>query len=164
MNILLFLFKFTAIGLCTSSKTSKTVQLLNAVQTNISAYIKPGLDTDEPVVVNVTFNLMALTELNEVKGYISTIGCFEVTWIDDRIPWATEDYEGISWISVDARKVWIPKVIVTNPSDKLYTLHDIPTEVGYSSNGLAYWRPGGVTKTICYIRIHRIHLTCIHVI
>ena len=23
----------------------------------------------------------------------------------------------------------------------------------YSSNGFAYWRPGGVTKTICYIRI-----------
>ena len=127
MNILLYLFKFTAIGLCSCSKTSKTLELLNAVQTNISAYIKPGLDTDEPVVVNVTFDLVALTELNEVKGYISTIGYFEVTWIDDRISWATEDYEGVSWKSVDARKVWIPKVIVTNPSEKLYTLHDIPT-------------------------------------
>ena len=119
----------------------------------ISSGIIPGIDDEEPLTVNVSFSLVALTELNEVKGYISTVGFFTVTWYDDRMTWDSSDYDGLSEISIDHSKVWIPKLLITNPADRIYTFHEIASEVRYTSDGVAFWKPGSVMKTLCYIQI-----------
>ena len=138
---------------CYGSKTEKTNALLAALLTNTSDGVRPGLDYDEPVYVNISFILVALNELNEVKGYMSTIGFFYVDWMDERMAWDPGDYEGISHISISSNKVWVPKLVVTNSVDRIITLHEIASEVLYESDGMAYWKPGNVMKTSCYIEI-----------
>ena len=138
-------------GYC--SVTTKMQELLDEIKQNASSETRPGLDYDSSVTVNITFHLEALTELNEVKGYITTIGYFDVSWIDDRVTWNPDDYEDIIYVPVDSSKVWIPKLIVSNPADQMYAFHEIPQDVVFTSFGLALWLPGTVMKTICYIKI-----------
>lgn len=119
---------------------------------NYTSDVRPGLDKAEPIVINVSLNLVALTKLNEVEGYISTIQFFDITWIDERITWNPDLHDGISFMTFRSDKLWTPELIISNPADKIYTFNDLPTAVRYNSDGVALWRPGLVTKTLCDIQ------------
>ena len=139
------------LGVC--SVASSMRQLVDEIKANASSEIRPGLEYDSPLAVNITLHLQAITELNEVKGYITTIGYFDVLWYDDRIFWNPDDYDDINYVPVDSTKVWIPKLIVSNPADQIYAFREISQDVVFTSFGLAIWLPGTVMKTICYMQI-----------
>ena len=149
--IIVFFLTLNEFGVC--SVTSKMQQLLDEIKANATSEIRPGLDDDYPLEVNITLHLEAITELNEVKGFITTIGYFDVLWYDDRIFWNPEDYEDIIYVPVESSKVWIPKLIVSNPADQIYAFRDVSQDVVFTSYGLAIWLPGTVMKTICYMKI-----------
>ena len=134
------------------SKTSKTTELIQNLTTNYDPDIRPGLDSYVPVVVNITFNLVALTKLNEVEGYISTVQFFDITWTDQRITWEPLHNENISHVTLHSDRVWTPELVISNPADAIYVLDEHPTSVRYNNDGLAFWRPGLVTKTLCDIQ------------
>ena len=140
-------------GFCSCSKSSTAMGLLNRLLDNTTEDIRPGLDTDAPLSVNISYTLVALTELNEVKGYISTVGYLAVTWVDERMTWEPANYEGITSLTVDARKVWTPPLIISSLVDKIYTPGEPSVPVRYTSEGFAFWHPGCVMKTHCFIRI-----------
>ena len=151
MFSLLLLFIVMRSGYC--SKSSKTAELLHSLLANQTIGVRPGLDDNEPVKVNVSFSLVALTKLDEVKGYISTIGFYDVTWKNEKISWLQADYEGLEYISINSEKLWMPDLIVGNPAEEIYFLKDLFSKVSYNSEGTAHWKPGSVTKTYCYIQI-----------
>ena len=134
------------------SKTFKTTELLKNLTTDYDVNLRPGFDSAKPHIVNISLNLVALTKLNEVEGYISTVHFFDITWNDERISWQPELYENASYLSFRSVKVWKPELIISNPSDKIYTFDDDPTTVRYNNDVLAFWRPGLVTKTLCGIQ------------
>ena len=152
MDIIECLIFLVIWDLCLCSKTSKTTELLKNLTTDYSPDLRPGLDKDDPLIINITLNLVALTKLNEVEGYISTVQFFDITWTDERMSWEPELYENISYISFRSDKVWRPELVISNPADKIYAFDEIPTTVRYNSDGLALWRPGLVTKTLCDIQ------------
>ena len=134
------------------SKTSKTTELLKNLTTDYDVNLRPGLDIANPLIVNISLNLVALTKLNEVEGYISTVQFFDITWIDERSSWQPELFENVSYLSFRSVNVWTPELIISNPADQIYTFADEPTTVRYNNYGLAFWRPGLVTKTLCGIQ------------
>ena len=141
------------IGFCDCSKSSKTIELLNNFLNDSTLQLRPGIDTDTPVIVNITFHLFALTELNEIKGYISTIGSWNIRWKNEKISWNPDDYEGIDSIVVDSEHFWKPDLILGNPAEEVVDFKGYFSKVKYSSDGLATWQPGSVTKSYCYIQI-----------
>ena len=74
-----FLICLLLSGIYSCSKTSKTTELIQNLTTNYDSDVRPGLDSEGPLVVNISFNLVALTKLNEVEGYISTVQFFDIT-------------------------------------------------------------------------------------
>ena len=114
----LFLLIFL-IGFCDSSKSSKTIELLNSFLNDSTLQLRPGIDTNKPVIVNITFHLFALTELNEIKGYISTIGSWNIMWRNEKMSWNPDNYEGIDSIFVDSDHFWKPDLILGNPAEEI---------------------------------------------
>ena len=153
MNIITQLLALNVIGICMCSKRIKHAELMLNLLANYTPETRPGLDSNGPVVVNISYNVVALTEINGVKGYIATVAVFDVAWIDERMTWKPEDYEGISTICIISTNVWVPKLLTTNPTDRVYTLDEVPIAVRYFSTGVAYWRTGAVMKTICSFQI-----------
>ena len=152
MDIILCLSALTILHVSSCSKLSKTAELLDNLTTNYKVGIRPGLNDDSPLVINVTFNLVALTKLNEVEGYISTVEFYDITWKDERISWDTDSYEGISSMIFRSDEVWTPELLISNPADQMYKFDEISTVVRYNSDGLALWRPGMISKTLCDIQ------------
>ena len=135
------------------SAASNALELLNKLLANTTVDIRPGLEEDTPLVVNISFNIVALNKLNEVEGYIATTGYLEVSWWDYRMMWDPSLYDGIDFIAILPNKVWTPDIVVSNPADKIYSFNDITTRVTFFKDGSALWMPGSVMKTICFIRI-----------
>ena len=121
MKTLIYMIILDA-SLC--SKTSKTTELLKNLTTDYDVNLRPGLDSANQLIVNISLNLVALTKLNEVEGYISTVQFFDITWIDERIAWQPELYENVSYLSFRSVNVWTPELIIANPADQTYTFDD----------------------------------------
>ena len=151
-SFILFLL-INLVGFCNCSKSSKTIELLNSFLNDSTLQLRPGIDTDTPVIVNITFNLFALTELNEIKGYISTIGSWNIMWRNEKISWNPDDYEGIDLIVVDSEHFWKPDLILGNPAEDIVDFKGYFSKVKYNSDGLVTWQPGSVTKSYCSIQI-----------
>ena len=153
MHFFVLFLLICLIGFCDCSKSSKNIELLNSFLNDSTPQLRPGIDTDTPVIVNITFHLFALTELNEIKGYISTIGSWNIMWKNEKISWNPDDYEGIDSIVVDSEHFCKPDLILGNPAEEVVDFKGYFSKVKYSSDGLATWQPGSVTKSYCYIQI-----------
>ena len=143
----------TAVGFCFCSKSKKTRELLDNLVANVTRDIRPGLDNEAPLGVNVNFNLVTLAELNEVKGYFSVVGFLDVAWTDERMTWEPGDYEGIDSVSIGSQLVWKPQIIISNPAEEIQNSNEIFTAIRFTSDGRALWRPGTIAKATCFIRI-----------
>ena len=152
MDIIQFFISLVIWDLYSCSKMSKTAELLKNLTTDYNSDLRPGIGKYDPLIVNISLNLVALTKINEVEGYISTVQYFDITWTDERMSWKPELHEGISHLAFRSNKVWRPELIISNPADKMYPIDEFPTTVRFFSNGLALWRPGLVTKTLCDIQ------------
>ena len=148
MNSIGYLFLLVIWDVYSCSKMSQTEQLLKDLTTNYNPDLRPGINNYNPLIVNISLNLVALTKINEVKGYISTVQFFDITWMDKRMSWKPELYEDINHFTVRANTVWRPELIIANPADKMYAIDEFPSTVRFYSSGLALWRPGLVSKTL----------------
>ena len=135
------------------TRIQNRLSLVRDLMANISTDIRPGIDLDELLVVNTSLELMHLTELNEVKGYISIVGYFCILWIDNRITWDPANYGGIESITLNAEKVWVPHLVIANGVENVSPLTAMPSKVVFNNHGLAIWNPVSVMKTLCYMEI-----------
>ena len=72
--------------------------------------------------------------------------------MDQRITWDPIDNYNISHLTMHSDRIWKPELVISNPADTIYVFGENPTSVRYSNDGLAFWRPGLVTKTLCDIQ------------
>ena len=61
-----------------------------------------------------------------------------LTWIDERLKWNLADFNMISFISVDQRKVWNPEVHIMNRAHELTILDEYKYKVKVDSEGHVY--------------------------
>ena len=154
MDILSYLLFFALFGIHTSSRSQKRTTLLNDLLFNALTNLRPGLEYDRPWNVEIYFELVHMTEFNEVRGYISVLGYFGVVWFDERMTWDPYDYGGIEEMFMPSEKVFIPKLIIPNGFERVYALHEIAgTEVMYSFRGEAYWETGALITTRCTVHV-----------
>ena len=61
-----------------------------------------------------------------------------LTWIDERLKWNLADFNMISFISVDQRKIWNPEVHIMNRAHELTILDEYKYKVKVDSEGHVY--------------------------
>ena len=137
MNSIGYLFLLVIWDVYSCSKMSKTEQLLKDLTLNYNPDLRPGINNYNPLIVNISLNLVALTKINEVEGYVSTVQFFDITWVDKRMSRKPELYEDIYYVTVRANVVWRPELIIANPADKMYAIDEFPSTVRFYSTGLA---------------------------
>ena len=90
---------------CSAFANSKAEEL-HAFLTNAqNKDIPPCIGCGVPLQINITFHLVSLNDLDEVRGELNTIGYMTVSWVDDRIAWNPMDYAGIGTLMLPSDKV-----------------------------------------------------------
>ncbi|KAL4225532.1 hypothetical protein ACF0H5_016220 [Mactra antiquata] len=125
------------------------------VHSNYSKHIRPYITQSEVTVVNVTFDLISIRELDEIIGKLSVVGILRMVWLDPRLTWDNTMYGNASYTSIDMQEVWKPSLIIVPPADVISAVgfDQFHYPVFVSSNGTVAWAPGDVMTTSCTINI-----------
>lgn len=122
-------------------------------QNIFSSYVKelrPGWNQSEPLVVKVTLYLSSVAGFDELAGKLTTIGYFDLSWVDHRITWDPAMYGNRAQIILPEEKVWLPSIFLVNSHNSL-----VPLRTGellyltYLFNETSSWNPGGKFESIC---------------
>ncbi|XP_052065626.1 neuronal acetylcholine receptor subunit alpha-6-like [Mytilus californianus] len=135
------------------SRLSDVDRLYSKLFMDYNKKIRPGDDQSLATRVNVSFNLGAIQEFDEVNGKFAVIGFFRITWHDSRMTWNTLDYNNTHTLTFLQDDVWKPTLVITNPFCKIDQIGKDFMTVRYFSNGLAYWTPGEILISSCSVDI-----------
>lgn len=128
-------------------------QLYNDMLSNYSKYVRPIRKQGDPVNVYITLAAIAIQEFDEVLERFSVVGAIFLNWFDQNIFWDEDNYGGIDSLFIGYKKVWVPEVILTNPSEKLDSFGKEWQLIRYGPSGWASWTPGDLIKATCSIDV-----------
>ena len=92
-------------------------------------------------VVFVSFHLLAINELDEVRETLKTSGYLEVQWRDEFLTWNTADYGGMSYTFFPQDDVWKPDVALKNSVVEYKELGVSTLNINVGNTGDIIWLP-----------------------
>ena len=114
-------------------------------------FVRPIENQTQVVDVHFDFSLVAIQDFDEVHETISITGIFGLYWIDENFRWntANANYSSIPYVYMGYNEVWVPELILTNPSQKLDSFGKEWQIIRYNATGLAQWYPADLIKATC---------------
>ena len=103
--------------------------------------------------MNVSFDLVALQDFDEVEEKFSVVGLLYISWYDEMITWDPWAYGGIWTQQYPLADVWYPVFVLCNPYD---TINDVGAKwmtVRYYSSGYALFLPGASFQVTCSVDV-----------
>lgn len=146
-TILTVLFSYT------SANRTSVETLYKGLLSNYNPYIRPNDDQDEQTTVRATLHLIAINDVDELSGTMSTVVYVDVTWKDPRMVWDKAAYSNVWQILVPQNLVWKPDLVVTNPVKKVRKIGFDDIMIRYNDNGVALWYTGDYLETSCDIDV-----------
>ena len=116
--------------------------------------IRPLQDQSQTLVVDVTLFAIALQEFDEVLERFSLVSVLHIKWTDEKLTWDPSDYGGINSTFFGYEQVWVPELIITNPSEKIDSFGKKWQRIRYESDGRALWKPGAFIQATCGINAY----------
>ena len=116
--------------------------------------VRPIVNQSEYINVSIGLGMIALQEFDEVLEKFSFVGVFQLSWTDESLQWDASNYSGIDQVMMGYKDVWVPEVILTNPSEKLESFGDDWQMIRYNNYGTAFWYPADLIKATCAINAY----------
>uniref|UniRef100_UPI00398ED9E9 neuronal acetylcholine receptor subunit beta-4-like n=1 Tax=Pristiophorus japonicus TaxID=55135 RepID=UPI00398ED9E9 len=124
--------------------------LLNSDRYN--KLIRPSINNSELVSITFQVSLAQLINVNEREQIMTTNVWLKQGWMDYRLSWDPEEFEGIHKLRIDSRKIWLPDIVLYNNADGTYEV-SLYTNAIIESNGSIYWLPPAIYKSACKIEV-----------
>jgi ABC-type multidrug transport system fused ATPase/permease subunit len=111
-------------------------------------YNPQSLPSNDPLKVQVAFQLTGIMEVNTVQSYVVLAGSFKQWWHDERLAWNPEDFGGVESTTLNTRidngspSIWLPDLKIYERSTQ--TIEYISAQA--QSNGDIYWSQLGQFK------------------
>ena len=137
---------------CATLQEAKTLRA--DLLTGYDKFIRPIGNQSNHIDVNIGMTIIALQEFDEVEEKFSFVGIYELSWIDESMQWNASNYSGITQMLMGYNDIWVPEVILTNPSDKIDSFGDDWMQIRYLNSGMASWYPADLIKATCSINAY----------
>ncbi|XP_046560405.1 neuronal acetylcholine receptor subunit alpha-3-like [Haliotis rubra] len=116
---------------------------------NYSTNIRPVYNQSQHVDVHSRFNLVAITEVDQVRQILHSNVWMNITWRDEFLTWKPEDYSGIKFMHPPLTDIWRPKLIVPVSLEDRDVFKDDTSSLTVYSDGRVAWFPGANFATGC---------------
>ena len=84
-----------------SSQTNKDLKnLIDNIFASYTPKVRPMINQQHALTLDVSFYLSSITEVNEVKEKLVTTGYLELSWTDELLRWTPSDYNNTETIFV----------------------------------------------------------------
>ena len=126
--------------------------LHTTLKSGYNKFVRPVKDQSAKIEVNISMSTVALQEFDEVLQRFSIVSVFFMSWKDENMIW-NQTSTGIGSIMMGYKEVWIPEIILTNPSAKLDSFGKEWQLLRYDSSGHGFWYPGDLVKATCSLNV-----------
>ncbi|XP_071115404.1 neuronal acetylcholine receptor subunit alpha-3-like [Haliotis cracherodii] len=116
---------------------------------NYSTKHRPVNNQSHHVDVHNTFNLVAITEVDQVRQTLHSNVWMNLTWMDEFLIWTPENYNGIKSIHPPLTDIWRPKLMVPVSLEDRDVFKDDTSGITVYSDGTVTWTPGANFLTDC---------------
>ncbi|XP_046378330.2 neuronal acetylcholine receptor subunit alpha-3-like [Haliotis rufescens] len=148
IDLVVILLAVTGVSDCVDDYSLQQKLYSDIIESN-NPNIRPVRNKTHVTRVSITFNLVAITEFDEVSEALASTGYMEVTWDDEILTWNPTLYGGVTDMRPAFDQVWKPRVAVQNTVDKMKPLGlDFGILVLFFTGSLT-WYPGDTFKTSC---------------
>ncbi|KAL3877438.1 hypothetical protein ACJMK2_035144 [Sinanodonta woodiana] len=137
---------FAVVG---GASLSQTQNLYDHLFQNYNQRLLPVLNQSRSVQVNVSLNLVSITDFNEISGELVLIGYFSLAWTDEQLVWDTEQYGRKTSLVVPAEDVWRPKLSLIYPFQSTQWLGNGSAQIRIFADGTVVWFFGEVISALC---------------
>ena len=149
---------FIALVTLVTTVNGTSIDEVRTLRTNLLSgydkYIRPVTNQTDVLTVDIALKMIALQEFDEVQEKFSFVGVIRIQWKDVRMMWSMSNYSGIETLVMGYRHVWLPEIILSNPSEKMDSLGDDWQLIRYGANGKAKWHPQTLFKATCPINAY----------
>ncbi|XP_046560401.1 neuronal acetylcholine receptor subunit alpha-3-like [Haliotis rubra] len=145
------LYVLVLLALCRSATGSieGMKKLCSDLFGNYSTKIRPVYNQSQHVDVHSRFNLVAITEVDQVRQILHSNVWMNLTWRDEFLTWNPEDYSGIKSIHPPLTDIWRPKLNVPVSVEDRDVFKDETSSITVNSDGRVTWLPGANFVTDC---------------
>ena len=137
-----------------SATIDEVIALRSSLLSGYDKFVRPVTNQSDAVDVDIGLQIIALQEFDEVEEKFSFVGVFEISWTDEKLTWDPSNNSGIASLFMGYSEVWVPELILTNPSEKLDSFGSEWQFIRYVYNGTAYWYPGDLIKATCAVNAY----------
>ncbi|XP_046581096.1 acetylcholine receptor subunit delta-like [Haliotis rubra] len=136
-----------------SEKRAALVSLHDALFGRTNKTIPPFVDNSSTVDVQVTFEPVAIIDLDSASQVLTVLAYFELRWKDMDLAWNISQYYDNDRIEVEPDNVWTPSIILSNSIDSHEPVAS--RNVFVSWQGFMSWQLPGTFRTSCKIDVFR---------
>ncbi|PAA54442.1 hypothetical protein BOX15_Mlig032313g2 [Macrostomum lignano] len=106
----------------------------------------------QQVTVEFGLRLVQILDLDEMEQVLTTSMISLYEWTDYHLRWEPEDEDGIMFVHIPTKDIWLPDIALYNYADeRLEERRDVAAKVHYT--GLVEWHPMAIYKSACEIKI-----------
>ncbi|XP_055332702.1 acetylcholine receptor subunit alpha-1-A-like [Paramacrobiotus metropolitanus] len=142
-------------GLCTQqAATAIFAQEKRLKSTLLSGYdplSRPIENFTDSIDVSLSFSLLHLLSVDEIKQSFTVQGHLKLKWRDSRLTWDPSLFSEIPLVSMPASKIWHPGITVVNTAiaSEQFLLPGNPTPVMIRNTGTIVWTPRVEITALC---------------
>uniref|UniRef100_UPI00358E21B6 neuronal acetylcholine receptor subunit beta-4-like n=1 Tax=Myxine glutinosa TaxID=7769 RepID=UPI00358E21B6 len=114
--------------------------------------IRPATNISQLVTITFKVSLSQIINVNERDQIMTTNVWLTQEWLDYRLTWEPNDYEGIKKLRIPAHFVWLPDIVLYNNADGTYEVSFL-ANVLVSPDGSIFWLPPAIYKSACKIEV-----------
>ena len=130
-----------------------THNVLSELMSDYDKRVRPAADQSQPVYVNVSLNLIAIQEFDEVSEKLSIVAVLNLVWYDKRMTWNFWEHNNTYGVNVPMGDIWTPHLVLTNPINKIKVVGEDWVEMKWYFNGMGYLSVGDVIHSKCNVDV-----------
>ena len=129
-------------------------QLIKEKRADYNIFLRPKFNQSEPLVIDMTFDLIAIRDFDEVAEKFSIVGTVYMIWKDDRMSWDPEDYGNLYSFIIEHHDFWTPPFVLVNAFEKFEKVgKDSFWPIRFYHEGDVLYHPGQVFTTTCSVNV-----------
>lgn len=146
---------FTVTSYIQCASYSDVLKLHNDLFSNYNPYIRPVTNQARTVLVNMSVNIFALQDLDEVSGTLHLSALLKLKWYDEILTWNPAPYGGISSFTIPQPNAWNPDIVIHNSVNGVDIIGNPDMQLRITSLGSVVMELATEIKTSCNIDIDR---------
>ncbi|XP_025078112.1 neuronal acetylcholine receptor subunit alpha-10-like [Pomacea canaliculata] len=127
-------------------------RLYRKLRSNYDPSTRPVYNASHPVTVKIGITLTQIFDLDEKNQVLTTNVWLDHEWVDEKMRWNPEEYNGLHVLRIPCAHLWKPDIILYNSVED-YTGGYMQALAMVSSDGTVFWPPIVKFHSTCAIDI-----------